>query len=95
METPVNAIIIKSANSAVRTIQRKDGTKVQFNEQTAAIESGGDFPRPFRFTLDENQAPYPQGHYSLDASSFEVGDFDSLRVARRIVLIPMPAAPAK
>lgn len=85
-------ILIKTAASAVRTINRKDGTKMQFNEQVAAIENGEDFPRPFRITLDDNQQPYAPGRYMLDPSCLEVGDFDALRVGRRVKLLPLPAA---
>lgn len=60
---------------------------MQFNEQSAAIEAGEDFPRPFKFNLEENQKPYPPGRYVLDSASLMVGDFDSLKVGRRISLI--------
>lgn len=90
----MNSIIVKTANSAVRTINRKDGTKVQFNEQTAALECGEEFPRPFKFTLDDDQKPYPPGAYYIDPSSFTVNKYDSLEMGRRVKLSPMPA-PAK
>lgn len=85
-----NAIIIKSANSAVRTVPRKDGTKMQFNEQTAAIESGDEFPRPFKITLDDDQKPYPPGRYYVDPASYVVNKWDGLEFGRRMKLIPLP-----
>ncbi|WJI17477.1 G5P family DNA-binding protein [Pseudoxanthomonas winnipegensis] len=86
----MNHIIIKSATVEQRQIKRKDGTLVTFREQKGAIEKGEDFPTPFRFNLGDQQPPYPPGNYLLDVSSLEVGDFDSLRVGRRLALIPMP-----
>lgn len=88
----MNCIVIKSGTATPRLIKRKDGTQMIFNEQRAAIELGEDFPLPFTINLQDNQPPYPPGRYLLDPSSLEVGDFDSLRVARRINLIPAPSA---
>lgn len=92
----MNLILIKSANSAVRTINKRDGTKISFNEQTAAIECGEEFPRPFKVTLEENQKPYQPGYYYVDPASFVVNKYDSLELGHRVKLLPMPApAPAK
>ncbi|WP_411831962.1 single-stranded DNA-binding protein [Pseudoxanthomonas mexicana] len=88
---PNNCIVIKSGTSAPRVIKRKDGTQVIFNEQKAAIEKGDDFPTPFTITLGDGQPPYPPGRYMLDVSSLEVGDFNALRIARRIALLPLPS----
>lgn len=87
----MNCIIIKTGTAFPRAIKCKDGTQMIFNEQKAAIESGEDFPRPFTINLGDGQPPYPPGKYLLDVSSLEVGDFDSLKVSRRISLIPVPA----
>lgn len=91
----MNCIVIKSGTSTPRAIKRKDGTQVIFNEQRAAIEKGEDFPTPFTISLGDGQPPYPPGRYLLDVSSLEVGDFDALKVGRRIALVPAPSAPAK
>lgn len=88
----MNVILIKSANSAVRTINRKDGTKMQFNEQTAAIECGEEFPRPFKITLDEDQKPYAPGSYYVDPASFNVNKYDGLEMGRRVKLLPLPSS---
>lgn len=90
----MNCIIIKTGTAMPRAIKRKDGTQMIFNEQKAAIECGEDFPRPFTINLGDGQPPYPPGKYLLDVSSLEVGDFDSLKVGRRIALIPIPASTA-
>ena len=88
----MNCIIIKSGIATPRAIKRKDGTQVIFNEQKAAIEKGEDFPVPFTISLGDGQSPYPPGRYLLDVSSLEVGDFDALKVSRRIALVPVPTA---
>jgi len=90
----MNCIIIKSGTATPRVIKRKDGTQVVFKEQRAAIETGEDFPKPFTINLGDDQPPYPPGKYLLDVSSLEVGDFESLKVSRRIHLIPIPTTTA-
>ena len=90
----MNCILIKTGTATPRAIKRKDGTQVIFNEQKAAIEKGEDFPVPFTISLGDGQPPYPPGRYLLDVSSLEVGDFDALKVSRRIALVPVPT-PAK
>lgn len=87
-------IVIKSGTATPRTIKRKDGTLMQFREQRAAIEAGEDFPKPFTINLDEDQAPYAPGNYNLDPACLEVGDFDSLKVGRRVKLL-LIAPPSK
>jgi hypothetical protein len=88
----MNCIIIKSATSVVKTINRAGKPALHFNEQCAAIETGDDFPKPFKLTLGENEKPYPPGRYTLDIASLTVGDFDSLQVGRNIKLIPLTAS---
>lgn len=90
----LNHIVIRNGKATPRIIKKKDGTQMIFNEQRAAIERGEEFPIPFTINLQEGQQPFPPGKYMLDPSSLEVGDFDSLRVARRIDLIRLPDAPA-
>lgn len=86
----MNLILVKSANSVVKTVRRKEGSDLHFNEQTCAIETGDEFPRPFKLTLDDDQKPYPPGHYMVDPSSFVVNKYDSLELGRRVKLIPFP-----
>lgn len=86
-------IVIKSGTATPRTIKRKDGTAMVFREQRAAIEAGEDFPRPFTINLDDDQSPYPPGNYNLDPACLEVGDFDSLKIGRRVKLLPVGPAP--
>lgn len=84
-------IIIKSGNAVPRAVKRKDGTQVIFNEQKAAIETGEDFPAPFTINLQDGQTPYPPGRYLLDPACLVVGDFGSLKIGRRIELVPLAA----
>lgn len=88
-------IIIKSGTSVPRAVKRKDGTQVIFNEQRAAIETGEDFPIPFTINLQDGQLPYPPGRYLLDPACLVVGEFDTLRIGRRIELVPLPTVGAK
>jgi len=90
----MNCIIVKSGTAQPRAVKRKDGTPVILKEQKAAIETDEDVPKPFTINLGDDQPPYPPGKYLLDVSSLEVGDFDSLKVGRRVHLIPIPAATA-
>ncbi len=85
-------IIIVNPNAAARQQKRKDGTTMVFNEQKAAIvKPGEDFPTPFTINLQEGQDPFSPGKYLLSCDALDVGDFNALRVARRIRLIPFTA----
>jgi hypothetical protein len=86
----MNCIIVKTVNTAVRTIPLRDGTKLQLNEQLAAIDTGNDFPRPFKLTLEENQPPYPPGRYYIDPASYTVNKYDGLEFSRRTTLVRLP-----
>ena len=86
----MNHILVKSGIATLRQMKRKDGTLINFNEQHAAVViAGEDFPRPFKINLDEGQPAYPAGTYAVDASSFEVGDYDALKLSRRVKLVPI------
>lgn len=86
-------IVIKTQAAKIKKIERNGKPTLFFNEQNAAIETGEDFPKPFKLTLGEGEQPYPPGRYLLCPSSLEVGDFDSLKVGRNIKLVPITAAP--
>ena len=92
---PTSYIVIKSGEAKPRLVKRKDGTQMIFNEQKAAIENGEDFPQPFTINLQDGQQAFPPGRYLLDASSLQVGDFDALKVGRKINLLPLPQAATK
>lgn len=91
----IACIIIKSDAVHTREIPaRGDRAKITFREQKAAIEKGEDFPVPFNVQLADDQRPYPPGRYSLDLASLEVNEYGSLKMGRRVALVPLPAAVA-
>jgi len=88
----MNAIIIRSINTSVKTIPaRGDRAQMQFVEQVAAIDVGEEFPRPFKLTLEADQKPYPPGQYMVDPASLVVGKYDRIELGR-LKLLPLPAA---
>ncbi|MEG3191619.1 single-stranded DNA-binding protein [Lysobacter sp. D1-1-M9] len=91
---PQNCIVIKTQSATIKKIERNGKPTLYFNEQSAAIETGDDFPKPFKLTLGEGDQPYPPGRYLLDPSSLDVGDFQALKVGRNVKLIPLPSATA-
>lgn len=85
-------IVVVNGNAAPRQQKKKDGTTMIFNEQKAAIvKPGEDFPVPFTINLQDGQDPFAPGKYLLSCDALDVGDFSSLRVARRVRLIPFSA----
>lgn len=89
-------IVIANGASRVRKIEARNGKPAMFfNEQSAAIvKDGEDFPLPFTITLDDNAQPYAPGKYMVDPACLEVGDFNALKVGRRVKLLPLPASSA-
>lgn len=82
-------VLIMSAHVATRDLPaRGEKPAMTFRNQSAAIERPGDFPLPFQLSLDESQAPYPPGEYTLCPSSFQNDKYGGLQFARRTVLIP-------
>lgn len=76
---------------------REGKAAVHFREQKAAILRPGDFPLPFKLTLDDDQQPYKPGTYELCPSSLESNKYGGLDFGRRIRLLtpsptPGPAA---
>lgn len=85
-----NCIVIKTQAATIKKIERAGKPTLIFNEQSAAIETGDDFPKPFKLTLGDGEQPYPPGRYMLDVASLDVGDFQALKVGRSVKLIPLP-----
>ncbi|WP_275429479.1 single-stranded DNA-binding protein [Proteus mirabilis] len=50
--------------------------------------NGGVYPEKFIIQLDKDASPYAAGFYTLDDSSFTVGDFGLLKI-KSIKLIPI------
>lgn len=86
---------IMSEHVESRSFPARDGrAAVHFREQKAAIERPGDFPLPFKLTLDELQEPYKVGTYELCPTSLESNKYGGLDFGRRIRLLTPSPAPA-
>jgi hypothetical protein len=91
-------IEIRSDQVLVKNIPaRGDKVALQFNEQLAAIlDPNGGWPKPFKITLPTGAHPYRPGIYTLSPESFVTTEYEQLRLARDIKLIPIDdKAPAK
>lgn len=87
---------ILSEQVETRSFPARDGkAATHFREQKAAVIREGDFPLPFKMTLDEDQQPYKQGFYELCPSSLVAGKFGGLEFGRRIRLLTPSPAPGK
>lgn len=71
-----------------QVISKSTGELLTFREQVAYIYNGGVYPEKFIVQLDKDASPYAAGFYTLDDSSFTVGDFGSLKI-KSIKLIPI------
>ncbi|KER02592.1 G5P family DNA-binding protein [Photorhabdus temperata] len=71
-----------------QVISKSSGEVLTFREQTAYIYNGGIYPEKIIVQLDKDDAPYPAGFYTLDDSSYSVGDFGALKI-KRIKLVPV------
>ncbi|MGM1342324.1 single-stranded DNA-binding protein [Morganella morganii] len=83
-------IEINTVDGKVNTkqvVSKSTGEVLTFREQTAYIYNGGVYPEKFTINLDKDASPYPAGFYTLDDSSFSVGDFGSLKI-KSVKLIP-------
>lgn len=87
---------VMSDQVEIRSFPAREGkAAVQFREQKAAIERPGDFPLPFKLTLDDDQQPYKPGTYDLCPTSLESNKYGGLDFGRRIRLLtpsPTPGA---
>lgn len=82
----INDIDGKVNNKQV--VSKSTGEVLTFREQVAYIYNGGVYPEKFIVQLDKDASPYSAGFYTLDDSSFTVGDFGSLKI-KSIKLIPI------
>ena len=65
----------------------RTGKAYSMNEQHGYAWLGGDYPELIKINLEDGQPPHPAGMYFMHDSSFRVGDFNRLQVAR-VVLVP-------
>lgn len=71
---------------------REGKAATNFREQKAAVIRDGDFPLPFKLTLDDDQQPYRVGTYELCPTSLQSSKYGGLEFGRRIrLLTPSPA----
>lgn len=89
---------VMSEQVETRSFPARDGkVATQFREQKAAIDRPGDFPLPFKLTLDDDQQPYKPGTYDLCPSSLQSSKYGGLEFGRRVRLLtpsPPPGAAA-
>lgn len=89
-------VLVMNIDVKTRSFPSREGKPaVNFREQSAAIERPGQFPLPFIVSLEETQAPYPAGEYTIDPDSLQNNKFGGLEFGRRIVLIPIKNAASK
>ncbi len=65
-----------------QVVSKSTGEILNFREQVAYIYNGGVYPEKFIIQLDKDDSPYPAGFYTLDDSSFSIGDFGSLKIKK-------------
>lgn len=86
---------IMSEQVETRSFPAQNGkAATSFTEQKAAIERPGDFPLPFKITLDDGQQPYKIGTYELCPTSLQSGKYGGLEFGRRVRLLTPSPAPA-
>lgn len=74
--------------ATVKTVtSKKTGEVLHFREQKGYVYNGGIYPKQFIISLDDNQAEYPAGIYTISPESIDVGDFGALKFASRVKLI--------
>lgn len=82
-----------------RSFPARDGkAATNFREQKAAVIRDGDFPLPFKITLDDDQQAYKAGTYELCPSSLQSSKYGGLEFGRRIRLLtpsPLPGVGTK
>ena len=69
-----------------------DRGEMKLYSQIGFAHFGGRFPVEMSIPLQKDQSPYPEGKYYLQASSFSVGNFNRLELAREMLLIPVNKA---
>lgn len=75
------------STAVTRSGTTQDGRAYSIRQQNAYAFLGGDYPELFTFRLNEDQAPYPAGYYTLDPSSLTVGNYNRLSIGF-VKLIP-------
>ncbi len=71
------AVVTKSGNARV------SGKPYTIREQEGYADLGGAYPEKIRFSLGDDQAPFPVGKYVVDKTCFRVGQFNGLALDLR------------
>lgn len=88
-------ILVKSETVQTRSGNAKNGKPYNIRTQSAALDTGADFPAPIRVTLDHDQPAYKPGAYTLSGDSYQAGQYGDIEVSRFARLVPIPAAKAQ
>lgn len=87
-------VIVKSENVVAKQGTSKAGKPYSIREQSAALDTGSDFPIPFRLSLDKDQPAYKPGLYTFSPESYHVSDWGDVGL-RYPKLVALPASAAK
>ncbi|APY15762.1 DNA-binding protein [Brucella sp. 10RB9212] len=87
IEVPSNEINERSGT-------RADGSKWTMRSQEIYVDVGDKYPAKSSISLEDGQAAYAAGFYTLAPNSFRTGEYGRLELNRRIVLAPLPSTPA-
>ena len=87
-------VIVKSENVVAKQGTSKAGKQYNIREQSAALDTGADFPAAFRIALDKDQPAYKPGAYTFAPESYTVGRYGDVEL-RYPKLVPLPAQAAK
>ena len=76
-------------------IRVKDGTKWSMRTQEIFVDCGDKYPAKTTISLEEGQAPYAAGMYTLAPASVRIGgEYNKLEFSRNIVLTPLNSSSA-
>ena len=80
----MSKVIVRSAT--LREVASKKTGALYFI-QTAALDTGDDFPHPFDILHDDRKKAYPMGEYTFDPTAIYVSRDGKLSVSPRLVPI--------
>lgn len=83
---------IDTKTGKIKSGQRA-GEEYRIRTQEGYMDTGDHYPVKISISLADDNAGYPPGHYTLDKSSYSVGEFGVPTMKRQLVLRPV-AKPA-
>jgi len=81
-------VLVKSTNCK-QVVSKKSGVTYFF--QTAALDNGTDFPRPFEILLDDPKKAYAPGEYTFGPDAVYVDNGGKLAISPRLVSLAAAA----